>query len=59
VGAREAAEGEDFGFGVVHQRADLREVDGGVASYQFCELRVDVRQGNQGNVEAFLQARYP
>jgi hypothetical protein len=27
--------------------------------YQFCELRVDARQGNQGNVETFLQARYP
>ena len=35
------------------------QVDGSVASYQFCELRVDVRQGNRGNVETFLQARYP
>jgi hypothetical protein len=34
-------------------------VDGSVASYQFCELRVDARQGNWGNVETFLQARYP
>ena len=34
-------------------------VDGSVASYQFCELRVDARQGNQGDVEPFLQARYP
>jgi hypothetical protein len=34
-------------------------VAGGVASYQFCELRLAVRQGNPGNVETFLQARYP
>jgi hypothetical protein len=27
-------------------------VDGGVASYQFCELRVDARQGNQGELPA-------
>jgi hypothetical protein len=34
-------------------------VEGGVDSYQFCELHLDVRQGNQGNLETFLQARYP
>ena len=33
-------------------------VDGGVDSYQFCELHLDVRQGNQGNVETILQVRY-
>jgi hypothetical protein len=40
-------------------RGVLFQVAGGVASYQFCELRVDGRQGNQGNVETFLRARYP
>jgi hypothetical protein len=33
-------------------------VPGGVDSYQFCELRVDVRQGNRGNVRIILQAHH-
>ncbi len=48
---------------VVNDRVETRNlsdrVPGGVDSYQFCELRLDVRQGNVGNVETFLQARYP
>ena len=46
----------------VNDRVEVRNlsdrVEGGVDSYQFCELRLDVRQGNVGNVETFLQARY-
>jgi hypothetical protein len=48
---------------VLNDAADVRnvsfQVDGSLASYPFCELRVDPRQRNRGNVERFLQARYP
>lgn len=58
--ARDASRSGSFPLNEPIEVRNLSErVLGGVASYQFCELLVDARQGKRGNVETWLQARYP